>query len=583
MAAPPVDCPADCGWTWTQTWFGDCVCGDRDEASFLLGLASILAWGTAELPQIYANFKNGKSEGVSFAFVATWLTGDCFNLLGCAVSPTLPTQLYTALLYTATTIVLIVQHVYYNARRAESSDARILKNLPEEDLEDLEARLLDDSHPESPESPAGEGEEERGDDAATPEGGESESRDSSDAEDSSDDEERRRPRVRRDSGAFSVASVASEAASELAERGEAAAETARRPSTRRVSFGGSAGGHRAARHSLPSSTKPSSARTGRREGGSASRDRDRGGANASGGGSGGLISASVPSRGGFSAWLAGASTPGSSRAPEGSAPSSARTFIAGTTTSGFSRSSGPGRRSVDASGRVRVEGFHQRRDGEAARARRASFSLWPLSRNPSASGEGGEGNEGVNEGNEGNEGGSAARRGRRGGGLSRAVAAAAATTGSVGVAAFGGLRSARRGNFFSTPPRGVGVRRALLSAAAGYNHKPLIGSAPSWLGPALGWAMTGIYLGGRVPQIVLNHRRGSVEGLSISMFALAVLGNATYMASILARSCAWWRIKPNLPWLTDAAACLLMDAVILSQYWRFKGEERRRRASERLS
>jgi hypothetical protein len=228
MAAPPVDCPADCGWTWTQTWFGDCVCGDRDEASFLLGLASILAWGTAELPQIYANFKNGKSEGVSFAFVATWLTGDCFNLLGCAVSPTLPTQLYTALLYTATTIVLIVQHVYYNARRAESSDARILKNLPEEDLEDLEARLLDDSHhPESPESPAGEGEE-RGD-AATQEGGESESRDASDAEDSSDDEERRRPRVRRDSGAFSVASVASEAASELAERGEAAAETARRP------------------------------------------------------------------------------------------------------------------------------------------------------------------------------------------------------------------------------------------------------------------------------------------------------------------------------------------------------------------
>lgn len=395
MAAPPVDCPADCGWTWTQTWFGDCVCGDRDEASFLLGLASILAWGTAELPQIYANFKNGKSEGVSFAFVATWLTGDCFNLLGCAVSPTLPTQLYTALLYTATTIVLIVQHVYYNARRAESSDARILKNLPEEDLEDLEARLLDDSHhPESLESPAGEGEE-RGD-AATQEGGESESRDASDAEDSSDDEERRRPRVRRDSGAFSVASVASEAASELAERGEAAAETARRPSTRRVSFGTSAGGHRAARHSLPSSTKPSSARTGRREGGSASRDRDRGGANASGGGSGGLISASVPSRGGFSAWLAGANTPGSSRAPEGSAPSSARTFIAGTTTSGFSRSSGPGRRSVDASGRVRVEGFHQRRDeGEAARARRASFSLWPLSRNPSASGEGGEGGEDV--------------------------------------------------------------------------------------------------------------------------------------------------------------------------------------------
>eukprot|EP00227_Mantoniella_beaufortii_P009494 CAMPEP_0197595426 /NCGR_PEP_ID=MMETSP1326-20131121/22843_1 /TAXON_ID=1155430 /ORGANISM="Genus nov. species nov., Strain RCC2288" /LENGTH=118 /DNA_ID=CAMNT_0043161787 /DNA_START=165 /DNA_END=518 /DNA_ORIENTATION=+ len=110
----PTDCPASCGWHWATQYFGDCVCGDRDAASFLLGLASIAAWGTAEIPQIYANFRAGRSEGISFAFIVTWLTGDAFNLLGCATSPTLPTQLYTASLYTATTIVLILQHMYYN-------------------------------------------------------------------------------------------------------------------------------------------------------------------------------------------------------------------------------------------------------------------------------------------------------------------------------------------------------------------------------------------------------------------------------------------------------------------------------------
>ena len=81
--------------------------------------------------------------------------------------------------------------------------------------------------------------------------------------------------------------------------------------------------------------------------------------------------------------------------------------------------------------------------------------------------------------------------------------------------------------------------------------------------------MTAIYLGGRVPQILLNRKRGSVEGLSVSMFALAVLGNLTYFSSILARSAEWKRVRPNLPWLCDAALCLAMDAVILWQYARY--------------
>ena len=118
-------CPDTCdSWDFAARYFGDCVCSRRDALSFVLGCVSIVAWGVAELPQIIANWRNRSSEGVSLAFIATWLTGDAFNLVGCAVSPTLPTQLYTAMLYTSTTVVLIAQHLHYNNRRSDAATKR---------------------------------------------------------------------------------------------------------------------------------------------------------------------------------------------------------------------------------------------------------------------------------------------------------------------------------------------------------------------------------------------------------------------------------------------------------------------------
>eukprot|EP00897_Mesotaenium_endlicherianum_P002253 jgi/Mesen1/2055/ME000150S01142 len=90
------------------------------------------------------------------------------------------------------------------------------------------------------------------------------------------------------------------------------------------------------------------------------------------------------------------------------------------------------------------------------------------------------------------------------------------------------------------------------------------------IGQILGWAMTCIYLTGRIPQIFLNITRGSVEGLSLPMFAFAIGGNATYFGSILVRSTEWARVKPNLPWLVDSACCLLMDfflRVLSTSFW----------------
>ncbi|CAM8899967.1 unnamed protein product [Rhodiola kirilowii] len=100
---------------WVEWYFKDCLCNLKDELSFGFGIVSLVCWGVAEIPQIITNFRTKSSHGVSLAFLMTWIAGDVFNLIGCLLEPaTLPTQLYTALLYTASTVVLVAQSLYYD-------------------------------------------------------------------------------------------------------------------------------------------------------------------------------------------------------------------------------------------------------------------------------------------------------------------------------------------------------------------------------------------------------------------------------------------------------------------------------------
>ncbi|OWM84605.1 hypothetical protein CDL15_Pgr014176 [Punica granatum] len=100
---------------WVEKYFKDCLCNLKDEISFAFGLISLVSWGVAEIPQIITNFRTKSSHGVSLAFLMTWIAGDIFNLVGCLLEPaTLPTQFYTALLYTTSTVVLVLQSVYYD-------------------------------------------------------------------------------------------------------------------------------------------------------------------------------------------------------------------------------------------------------------------------------------------------------------------------------------------------------------------------------------------------------------------------------------------------------------------------------------
>ena len=399
-----TSCPVGCdSWEFAAKYFGDCVCSRRDALSFTLGCVSILAWGVAELPQIVANWRNKSSEGVSLAFIATWLTGDAFNLVGCAVSPTLPTQLYTAMLYTATTVVLIAQHLHY------TKHSRNVKRETDRTTEDVEGRHAHDD------------DDIDGDDDDATRGGVD-----------------TRPllgRHRRD--------ASDDAKSE--------------------SFFESVGSH------------------------------------------------------------------------FGTTPGSARTFAA--------LGSHPER--AGSSGRRRP-GHH---DGGGRRASLGSTPydspLPPLPpRRHDAPADEDDAGRAVRGG----------RDGRRSG-LTSSLAAAAATGSSLSVISLvhrGGVAAASASS------------RRLLESSSEFIRAPLV-KAPGWVGPFLGWTMTAIYLSGRVPQIMRNHTRGSVEGLSVSMFVLAVVGNATYLGSILARSLEWARIHPNLPWIVDAAMCLVMDAVILGQ------------------
>ncbi|KAJ7565498.1 hypothetical protein O6H91_02G063300 [Diphasiastrum complanatum] len=112
----PVQCPADktCS-KWVQRYLRDCVCDVKDDISLVMGLMSMVSWGVAEVPQIITNFKEKSTDGVSVTFLMTWIIGDLFNLAGCYLEKeTLPTQLYVAVLYTMTTIVLMAQTIYYD-------------------------------------------------------------------------------------------------------------------------------------------------------------------------------------------------------------------------------------------------------------------------------------------------------------------------------------------------------------------------------------------------------------------------------------------------------------------------------------
>ncbi|GAA96914.1 uncharacterized protein L969DRAFT_79124 [Mixia osmundae IAM 14324] len=119
----------------------------------------------------------------------------------------------------------------------------------------------------------------------------------------------------------------------------------------------------------------------------------------------------------------------------------------------------------------------------------------------------------------------------------------------------------------------AGVVMWILSRQAGMNRVPGQHRQPRevWDTQAqiFGWLSAAAYLGSRLPQIYHNVETGC-EGLSLAFFCFSLLGNITYVGSILIPSLDANHLWVNLSWLVGSAGTILLDFVVLSQFFIYR-------------
>jgi hypothetical protein len=109
------------------------------------------------------------------------------------------------------------------------------------------------------------------------------------------------------------------------------------------------------------------------------------------------------------------------------------------------------------------------------------------------------------------------------------------------------------------------------------------------LGQLFGYVCAALYLGSRVPQLLLNCRRRSTEGISMLFFVFACIGNLTYVLSIVAYGPVCERpercregeaagqykryMAVNLSWILGSLGTLVLDLGVFVQYFLYKGEQ----------
>ena len=116
-------------------------------------------------------------------------------------------------------------------------------------------------------------------------------------------------------------------------------------------------------------------------------------------------------------------------------------------------------------------------------------------------------------------------------------------------------------------------------------------------GQIFGYICALLYLGSRLPQLLLNYRRKSTEGVSMLFFLFAVIGNLTYVVSILAYEPPCKQLKHgcvkgqvgeqyarnmliNLSWLIGSAGTLLLDSAVFVQWFLYKDDKSHEHAVE---
>ena len=112
-------------------------------------------------------------------------------------------------------------------------------------------------------------------------------------------------------------------------------------------------------------------------------------------------------------------------------------------------------------------------------------------------------------------------------------------------------------------------------------------------GQIFGYFCAILYLGSRVPQILLNYNRKSTEGVSLLFFLFACIGNLTYDLSIFAydpaalcegkgigrcadgEAASIYRryIAVNASWIVGSLGTLLLDMCIFVQFFLYRSED----------
>ncbi|KKA30772.1 hypothetical protein TD95_004652 [Thielaviopsis punctulata] len=117
---------------------------------------------------------------------------------------------------------------------------------------------------------------------------------------------------------------------------------------------------------------------------------------------------------------------------------------------------------------------------------------------------------------------------------------------------------------------------------------PAAPPALNFWGQVFGYLCAALYILSRLPQLVLNYRRKSTDGLSMLFFLFACLGNVTYVLSVLAydpqceghkgdgvcRPGEAWAvygryILVNASWLAGSSLTLVLDFCVFVQYFMY--------------
>jgi uncharacterized protein with PQ loop repeat len=109
-------------------------------------------------------------------------------------------------------------------------------------------------------------------------------------------------------------------------------------------------------------------------------------------------------------------------------------------------------------------------------------------------------------------------------------------------------------------------------------------------GQIFGYFCAALYLGSRIPQLLLNYRRKSTEGVSMLFFLFACIGNLTYVLSIFAyephchnqngdcengeAATIYGRyILVNASWLAGSLGTFILDFGIFAQFFIYRVED----------